>query len=187
MTLPPLKALRAFEAAARLMSFKAAADELALTPTAISHQIRLLENVLQRQLFRRRPRPLALTPAGAALFPVLRSSFETIAEACTKVCGEIARVPPRVAPGVAGAFATGGDLAGEGDGPQQAGTALSGAPSPPPRLSIVVLPFGNIGGDHDQEYFADGITESLTTCRASRARSSSPGTLPSLTGAGRWT
>src|SRR3954452_10966838 len=44
--LPPLKALRAFEAAARHMSFKAAADELSLTPTAISHQIRLLETVL---------------------------------------------------------------------------------------------------------------------------------------------
>jgi LysR family glycine cleavage system transcriptional activator len=41
--LPPLKALRAFEAAARHMSFKVAADELALTPTPISHQIRLLE------------------------------------------------------------------------------------------------------------------------------------------------
>ena len=44
--LPPLKALRAFEAAARHMSFKAAADELALTSTAISHQIRLLETAL---------------------------------------------------------------------------------------------------------------------------------------------
>jgi len=68
--LPPLKALRAFEAAARHMSFKAAADELGLTPTAISHQIRLLETALGGALFRRRPRPLTLTPPGAALFPV---------------------------------------------------------------------------------------------------------------------
>jgi Bacterial regulatory helix-turn-helix protein, lysR family len=79
--LPPLKALRAFEAAARHMRFKAAADELALTPTAISHQIRLLETTLGRALFRRRPRPLTLTPAGAALVPVVRNGFESIAEA----------------------------------------------------------------------------------------------------------
>src|SRR6266581_4739787 len=83
--LPPLKALRAFEAAGRHMSFKAAADELALTPTAISHQIRLLEAVLGCALFRRRPRPLTLTPAGVALFPVARSSFDSIAEAIATV------------------------------------------------------------------------------------------------------
>jgi LysR family transcriptional regulator, glycine cleavage system transcriptional activator len=52
--LPPLTALRAFEAAARHLSFKAAADELGLTPTAISHQVRLLETVAGRTLFRRR-------------------------------------------------------------------------------------------------------------------------------------
>jgi len=79
--LPPLKALRAFEAAARHMSVKAAADELALKPTAISHQIRLLETALGHALFRRRPRPLTLTPVGAALFPVVRNGFESIAEA----------------------------------------------------------------------------------------------------------
>src|SRR5205823_1158312 len=79
--LPPLKALRAFEAAARHMSFKAAADELGLTPTAISHQIRLLETVVGEALFRRRPRPLILTSAGEALFPAVRSSFDSMAEA----------------------------------------------------------------------------------------------------------
>ena len=86
--LPPLKALRAFEAAARHLSFKAAADELGLTPTAISHQIRLLETVAGRALFRRRPRPLTLTSAGAALLPVVRSSFDTIAEAFAAVRNE---------------------------------------------------------------------------------------------------
>src|SRR5215471_9798420 len=86
--LPPLKALRAFEAAARHLSFKAAADELGLTPTAISHQIRLLETIAGRALFRRRPRPVALTSAGAVLFPVVRSSFETIAEAFSAVRNE---------------------------------------------------------------------------------------------------
>ena len=87
---PPLTALRAFEAAARHLSFKAAADELGLTPTAISHQIRLLETVAGRALFRRRPRPLALTSAGAALLPVVRSSFDTIADAFTAVRDEAA-------------------------------------------------------------------------------------------------
>ena len=83
--LPPLKALRAFEAAARHMSFKAAADELGLTPTAISHQIRTLEDSLARALFRRRPRPLALTAAGVALFPVLRDGLDAFAEAVALV------------------------------------------------------------------------------------------------------
>ena len=92
--LPPLKALRAFEAAARHMSFKAAADELGLTPTAVSHQIRLLETVLGGSLFRRRPRPLTLTPPGAALFPVVRSGFDAIAEAFATVHSEV--VPLRL-------------------------------------------------------------------------------------------
>jgi LysR family glycine cleavage system transcriptional activator len=76
--LPPLTALRAFEAAARHMSFQAAAAELAVTPTAISHQIRELETVCGVALFRRRPRPLSLTQAGARLYPVLRASFDAI-------------------------------------------------------------------------------------------------------------
>ena len=59
----------------------AAADELGLTPTAISHQIRLLETVIGEALFRRRPRPLTLTLVGAALFPVVKSSFDALAEA----------------------------------------------------------------------------------------------------------
>ena len=68
--LPPLIELRAFEAAARHMSFKKAAAELGVTPTAISHQIGLLEQYCGRALFRRRPRPLSLTDAGARLFPL---------------------------------------------------------------------------------------------------------------------
>jgi LysR family transcriptional regulator, glycine cleavage system transcriptional activator len=66
--LPPLVELRAFDAAARHLSFKKAAAELGVTPTAISHQIRLLERYCGRALFRRRPRPLSLTEAGARLF-----------------------------------------------------------------------------------------------------------------------
>jgi LysR family glycine cleavage system transcriptional activator len=80
MTLPPLASLRAFEAAARHLSFKRAAAELAVTPTAISHQIRLLEETLGQRLFERRPRQVRLTAAGHELFPVLRDGFAGFAE-----------------------------------------------------------------------------------------------------------
>jgi LysR family glycine cleavage system transcriptional activator len=79
--LPPLTELRAFEAAARHLSFKAAAAELGVTPTAISHQIKLLEQHCGQPLFRRRPRPLTLTWAGEQLFPVMRDGFASFAEA----------------------------------------------------------------------------------------------------------
>lgn len=79
--LPPLAELRAFEAAARHLSFKAAAEELGVTPTAISHQIRLLEAHSGQSLFRRRPRPLALTPGGALLAPGIAEGLRNFAEA----------------------------------------------------------------------------------------------------------
>lgn len=79
--LPPLLSLRAFEAAARHLSFQAAAAELGVTPTAISHQIRKLEEACGSALFRRRPRPLVLTEAGARLAPVLRAGFDSFAVA----------------------------------------------------------------------------------------------------------
>jgi LysR family transcriptional regulator, glycine cleavage system transcriptional activator len=86
-SLPPLAQLRAFEAAARHLSFKAAADELAVMPTAISHQIKLLESYCRRPLFRRRPRPLALTEAGARLFPAIREGLDSFADALSAVHG----------------------------------------------------------------------------------------------------
>ncbi len=79
--LPPLAELRAFEAAARHLSFKAAAQELGVTPTAISHQIRLLEAHCGQLLFRRRPRPLALTPAGAVLAPGITEGLQNFTDA----------------------------------------------------------------------------------------------------------
>lgn len=79
--LPPLTELRAFEAAARHLSFKKAAAELGVTPTAVSHQIRLLEQYCGKALFRRRPRPLSLTLAGARLFPVVRDGLDAFATA----------------------------------------------------------------------------------------------------------
>lgn len=83
--LPPLATLRAFEAAARHVSFKRAAEELAVTPTAISHQIRSLEDVLGQRLFERRTRHVAMTTAGQILYAPLRAGFDTIAEAVERV------------------------------------------------------------------------------------------------------
>ena len=83
--LPPLTELRAFEAAARHLSFKKAAAELGVTPTAISHQIRLLERYCGRSLFRRRPRPISLTDAGEWLFPAVRKGLEAFATAISAV------------------------------------------------------------------------------------------------------
>lgn len=83
--LPPLAALRAFEAAARHLSFREAAAELGVTPTAISHQIRLLEETLGVSLFVRRTRRVALTVAGRRLFPTLRDGFDAFAQ----VIGEL--------------------------------------------------------------------------------------------------
>lgn len=84
-TLPPLTALRAFEAAARLMSFQNAAKELALTPTAISHQVRLLEEFCGKPLFQRRPRPLSLTHAGASLLPSISQGLDNFVEGLAAV------------------------------------------------------------------------------------------------------
>lgn len=83
--LPPLGALRAFEAAARLGSFKRAAAELAVTPTAISHRIRELEVGLGVALFIRQTRKVVLTEAGHALFPPLREALDSMADAVMAV------------------------------------------------------------------------------------------------------
>src|SRR3954447_6485190 len=80
-TLPPFAELRAFEAAARCLSFKLAAAELGVTPTAVSHQIKLLESHCGQLLFRRQPRPVTLTWAGEQLFPAVRDGFESFAQA----------------------------------------------------------------------------------------------------------
>jgi len=74
--LPPLNALRAFESAARHLSFTRAADELHVTQAAISHQVKGLEERLGVKLFRRLPRRLLLTDEGQALLPDLRDAFK---------------------------------------------------------------------------------------------------------------
>ena len=83
--LPPLGALRAFEAAARLGSFKLAAAELAVTPTAISHRIRALEAGMGVVLFTRQTRKVVLTEEGRGLFGPLRDALDQMAEAVATV------------------------------------------------------------------------------------------------------
>ena len=77
---PSLNALRTFEAAARHSSFKAAADELFVSHSAVSHQIKLLEQNLGVDLFLRKPRSVELTRPGRAYYPILRDAFDRIAE-----------------------------------------------------------------------------------------------------------
>jgi LysR family glycine cleavage system transcriptional activator len=83
--LPPLAALRAFEAAARHLSFTRAAAELHVTQTAISHQIRGLEELLGVRLFRRLPRGLALTDEAQRYLPAVRDAFDRITSATSEL------------------------------------------------------------------------------------------------------
>jgi LysR family glycine cleavage system transcriptional activator len=79
--LPPLTAIRAFEAAARHLSFTRAAEELGMTQAAVSYQIKLLEERIGAPLFLRKPRQVALSEAGARLYPQVNRAFELMREA----------------------------------------------------------------------------------------------------------
>jgi LysR family glycine cleavage system transcriptional activator len=83
--LPPLNALKAFEAAARHLSVKKAAVELNVTPAAVSHQIRMLEDYLGIQLFHRYNRALELTDAARASLPKLREGFDCLVQAVERL------------------------------------------------------------------------------------------------------
>jgi len=83
--LPPLTALRAFDAAARHMSFSKAAEELFVTPAALSYQIKQLEDHLGVPLFRRLNRAVELTEAGQALQPGVADGFENLRQAVRAV------------------------------------------------------------------------------------------------------
>ncbi len=89
--LPPLNALRAFEAAARHLSFKLAAHELHVTPGAISQQVKALEARLGVRLFERLHRQLVLTAAGQGYLPGVRAGFRQLADAT------VALAPPGIA------------------------------------------------------------------------------------------
>ncbi|MES0884387.1 transcriptional regulator GcvA [Roseibium sp. SCP14] len=86
--IPSLKSIQAFEAVARNMSFKAAADELCVTPTAISHQVKSLEEFLGVQLFHRLTRSLRLTAEGAVYAPLVIEAFEKLTEASEAIMGD---------------------------------------------------------------------------------------------------
>jgi LysR family glycine cleavage system transcriptional activator len=99
----PLNALRAFEAAARHLSFSRAADELSVTPGAVSQHIRQLEDHAGAPLFRRNGRGLELSDTGRAALPLLREGFERLLDASA-----LLREPPKrrqVAVSVAPSFA----------------------------------------------------------------------------------
>jgi DNA-binding transcriptional LysR family regulator len=80
--LPSLKSLQAFEATARLRSFSLAAAELCVSQSAVSHQVKALEQQLQQQLIDRQQQPLQLTESGASLFSVLQDCFFRMRSVC---------------------------------------------------------------------------------------------------------
>lgn len=91
--LPPLNWLRAFDSAARHMSFTEAAEELGVTQAAVSQQVRQLEDWLGAQLFKRLPRSLALTDAGIAYLPTVRDSFDRLHIGTEQIFGRLDRRP----------------------------------------------------------------------------------------------
>jgi len=97
-SLPPLNALRAFEAAARHLNFRIAAQELNVTQGAVAQHIRGLEADLGAKLFERLPRGLALTDEGRAYVPNIRRAFDLISEATLLLRPEPARLTISVTP-----------------------------------------------------------------------------------------
>jgi len=91
--LPPFAAVRAFEAAARHQSFKAAAEELSLTQSAISHQVKGLEAFLGESLFRRHPNGVELTRSGATYFGDLTAILDRLDASTSRIAGIAAGGP----------------------------------------------------------------------------------------------
>lgn len=92
----PLNALRAFEAAGRRLSFVAAAEELHVTPAAISHHVKLLEDFVGTPLFVRRHRAIDITEAGRSFLAPLTESFRTIEDATTRMVDSLRCGPLRL-------------------------------------------------------------------------------------------
>ncbi|MGP5546419.1 LysR substrate-binding domain-containing protein [Psychrobacter alimentarius] len=101
-SLPPLNGLRAFEAAGRKLSFRAAADELFVTQGAVAQQVRILEEYIGFSLFQRLPRGVALTSKGSVYFAEITQAFDTINKATVQLLKE----PETVTISVTPAFAT---------------------------------------------------------------------------------
>ena len=87
--IPPLNALKYFEATARNGSFKGAAEELCVSVSAISHQIKQLESYLSTELFQRNARSIELTDVGKKYYPIVRQAFEKLSD------GTIALLKPQ--------------------------------------------------------------------------------------------
>lgn len=101
--LPPLNALRAFEAAARHLNFSRAADELSVTPGAVSQQIQNLEDYVGVALFKRTPKGLLLTDPAQIALPALREAFDRLADAASMLTAAVdgRRLTVSVAPSFA--------------------------------------------------------------------------------------
>lgn len=93
MALPSIESLRCFDAAARLLRFRAAAKAVALTPAALGHRIRQLEDDLGVKLFERTTRTVRLTAAGLAVLPYARACLEAAASCGRAAKGEIGPAP----------------------------------------------------------------------------------------------
>lgn len=104
LRLPPLNALKAFHAAARHGSIRSAADELLVTPQAVSQQIKLLEDTLQIQLFERRGRTIEPTEAAILLSRYVEAGFEELAEGVRRVTSK--KYQDRITLNVSPYFAT---------------------------------------------------------------------------------
>jgi LysR family transcriptional regulator, glycine cleavage system transcriptional activator len=95
-TLPPLHAVRAFEAAGRLLNFRRAAEELLITQSAVSHHIRQLEEALSVRLFVRHPRSVELTAEGARYLEAVSHAFDVLKSGTADVRGYARRVRLKV-------------------------------------------------------------------------------------------
>ncbi len=160
--LPPLKSLPAFEAAARNLSFTRAAQELHVTQSAISQQVKALELYLGVALFRRINQGLELTEEGGRYFPLVRDSLGQLRSGTSQLWSDQAEAAGRAQRVVRDAFLRREE--------QDAALAEPELLAIPHRPSLAVLPFDNLGADRDQEYFADGIVEEITSA-LSRVRS----------------
>lgn len=103
--LPPLNAIRAFEAAARHLSFNEAARELNVTASAVSHQVKALEDFFGVKLFNRLPRKVSLTPEGKDYLPAVSASLDQLDAASRRLSRHAADTPLNL--GCAPTFATG--------------------------------------------------------------------------------
>jgi adenylate cyclase len=161
--LPPLKSLPAFEAAARHLSFTRAAEELHVTQSAISQQVKALEEYLGVALFRRISRGLELSDEGRRYFPLVRDSLGRLRSGTRELLSmsDQAEATGRAQQRVREAL-----LKRDGKEAVDQSELLP----IPLRPSLAVLPFDNLGGGQDQEYFTDGIVGEITSA-LSRIRS----------------